>query len=901
MYEVDYQDTLYVAEEDDGVFDDSPEEKDSERFIHLSEMDWHIFFELDGLSEDQIEKEVFSIPKRRVTDSREPSPKKTENESSSTLSSREPSPAMTSSSASARVASSTPGRKDLEAERTDTEGNVITSKILVKGVSIKCTESTLRSLFTVNDRLQKAGPSESEKGTQSVVAALELFFFDDDSGWALVEFSDSQYTTVFQRKLNNRPLYGKSLRVYYAGKKEVENFHRAKRNFTLRRRQDKSNAKTSSAADKDHPKEEVSAPRSIQPYCFGRKLNWQVSVEQMEDSPSRRLGISTSLEQSLRTKCVKVILRLVKKLHLDREDAASAIIALNRYFTFHAMNVRNAEFMAASMLHLFLKAHSRNCAWVSFVSEVYAARNSTGSVAEQTKQLGEESDEFLATERQLLAVEKSLLEGLRYDMSGENPYALLDVLTSGKNRKKLNADGKTVSPGWQIPPSDVQKEAKHLIAETLRLPIWVQMPVECVVLGIVYLSAAVTQILKEIATSSSTSVSSKTGAPEYLPLLDGKKNELETLMLLECSLSICDSLKDRWTRLEKNAKPSRKSDDYFDTEDFALAREKPVEIPQRISLLIKSWINVPPSSSVPGSSVSPDRDDSRDSTKSEFITLSMIGKSLASTSLSGSGATRTTDELNATNIVSAAAVVPKVVAKGPGGGSTSILSSSDRLHTSEVTKIEKIRKRGYLGTVSDDVPFDLAGKQVYLQPWPYRDSEPPFSSKGEISKPCVRELSTAIMLHSQLPNRFIKLLGVVFPEEKTAQAGKQDSNGEGESKTSAVLDVEMMDFSDESGQPSSSSSTRLESSQHYFAFEQPLHMYSGIFEAKVIVPMHLKKRAICDMLLSLAVCHENNFVHRFVAPSHCKWIPLPFSFIACAIHFHGVTNVFFQCSFSKTG
>ncbi|KAF1326215.1 Cmgc/cdk protein kinase, partial [Globisporangium splendens] len=853
IYEVDYQDMLYVAEEDeDGdLFEDSPKERNSERFIRLSEMGWHIFFELDGLSEDQIEKEVFSIPKRRLAESRE-------HEGHSTRSSQEPSPTTAALATNGKVqqSSSVVGKRE-----QDAQGEAITNKILVKGIPAKCSESTLRQLFILDDRFYRMGHSDSRKKQQpqSALAALDFFFFDDDSGWALAEFTDPQHTSYFHRNLNSRPLYGKDLRVFLAGKKEIENFYRAKRNFALRCRQEKkADLKPQSSLEE----KETSAPKKvIQPYCFGRKLNWQVSVEQMEDSPSRRYGISPSLEQSLRTKCVKFILRLVKKLHFERDDATSAIIALNRYFTFHAMDVRTEEMMAASMLHLFVKAHSRNYKRVSFVSEVYAAK----SLSEETRLLDETSDEFLNTERQLLAVEKQLLEGLRYDISGEDPYALLDALTSGKYRKKLPADGtNTNSSSGQLPPSEVQKEAKHLISDTLRLPIWVQMPVECVVLSIFYLSAAVTQVLKEVANSSSTPAPSTSSVPEYLPVLDGQRNELETLMLLDCSLSICESLKDRWTRLEKNVKASRKSDrseDYFDTEEFALSHEKHVEISQRISNLIKSWINVPSSSSVPGSSASPVKDDSRVAGKDECITLSTIGRS---PSVSGSEASR--DEVEVA--ISAGLVVPKVVAKGPGGGSSSVLSSTDRLHSTEITNVDKIRKRSYLGVVSEDVAFDLAGKKVYLQPWPYRDNESPFSAQGGISKSCVRELSTAIMLHNYSPSQFIKLLGVVFPEEKTAQSTQQQSNG---SRAGiADLDVDMVDFSDMNGQMRSSSSlsSRLESSEHYLAFEQPLHMYSGIFEAKGTVPVELKKKAIYDMLRGLAVCHENGFVHRFVAPSH---------------------------------
>lgn len=924
VYEVDYQDTTdEIADEDEDVFD-SPDEKTGERYIRLSELDWHIFVEFDGLSEDQMQKEFFSIPKRRVTDqqteSREPSPKKDESRSQGpppVRSSREASPS--SAMSTGRTISNAPvsvARKNIDGESVDADGNVVTNKILVKGIPIKCNATILRSLFVVDDRRSKlAGASDpsARPASQDIVKDLDFFFFNDDSGWALVELSTLEYASMFQRKLNNRPLFKKELRAYFAGRKEVENFQRAKRNFALRRRQDNAANPSASSGGRDaeqqqdgEPRRAVAAdvPKATGPYCFGRKLNWQVNVEEMEDSPTRRLGISPSLEQTLRAKCVVMIFRLVKRLHLDREDATSAIIALNRYFTFHAMSVRNVEYMAASVLHLFLKAHSRKFSWEAFVSEVYATKNSIKSSNGQTRQLHAKSDEFLATQRPLFEVEKELLEGLRYDLSSEDPYALLDSLTSGnKGRKKHYQHGDDKNPSdSQIFPSDVHKEAKHLVADALRLPIWVQIPVECIVLSIVYVSAAVTQALKENVSGSSENPAgtepASTSRPDFLPVLDGRRNELESLMLLECSLSICDNLKERWNRLEKIANPSLKasqSDDYFDTEQFAVAREKPVEISQRISLLLKSWINVP-SSSIGGASVSPDRD-SRRNDKTEFITLSMIGKSSASASISGDSASKSPfetrrgpssryGEQHASEVVSAATVVPTHVAKGPRGGSLSILSSSDRLHTTEIVNVEMIRKRNYLGTISEGAPFDLAGKKVYLQPWSYRDAKAPFSKEGDISKSCVRELSAAIILHSRSPSNFVKLYGIVFPEEKksTAKHSTSESASESESKPSALLttedlDAEMMrEYSDVNGLLSSPG--RLDSTKHYLAYEQPLHMYSGIVEAKVPIPMQSKKKAIFDMLQGLAVCHELNYVHRFIAPQHRTFpcSPLPHCF-----------------------
>lgn len=960
VYEVVYQDMADEDEEDDDDEDDDEDDNDigdreaktevldakrGEQFVRLSELDWHIFVELDGMSEDQIEREVFSIPKRRVTESHEPSPKSIETATTESFkSSREPSPSSFGSSlVTGRTISNAPAlvdRTNARGERIDADGNVITTKLLIKGVSTKCDAATLRRLFVSDVRRIRVGSD----APRSLVTDLDLFFFDD-SGWALVEFRDADDAAVFQRKLNNRPLYGKSLRIYFASRKEVETFQHAKRNFALRRRQ--AEAKRAAALDAPVSSNHAAHAEPVKataPYCLGRKLHWHVSVEEMEDSPSRRLGISPALEQQLRTKCVKVIQRLGKKLHLDREDATSAIVALNRFFTFHAMNVRNVEFLAAATLHVFLKAHGRRFSWLAFVSEVYAAKNTSGNAMGATPQLTKDSDEYKATMRQLVSVEKELLEGLRYDVSSADPYALLDALIGEKTSRASappvpvpasapvvvdtvdNDAALALSPSLVLqqdqdqeqeqekeqpppddhvlPPHDVQREARQLMSEVLRLPIWVQTPVECIVLSIVYVSAAVTQALSERSSSSSSSAFDAlvlVPVPAYLPVLDSHRNELESLMLLECALSLCESLKDRWVRLEKIAKASRKtsrSDSDFDTEAFAVARIKPVEMSERIAQLLKAWVNVsspppplppPPSSSLSvygpssssrGASVSPDRDVSSRPPPRDYITLSMVGQSLAGARATtrnvaaSSRSARRSDESATEATVLASAVVPKQVAKGPGGGSTSVLSSADRLHASEVLDVDMIRKRGYLGTVSAAFPFDLAGAKVYLQSWPSRDSSPTFFSDGTITESCVRELAVALALHSKCPSGFVKLHGIVFPDEKKPLAAESTATSKQSTETALGLDfADVTSLAVTSATSSSAASaSHLDAAKHYLAFEQPLHLYSGFFDAKVTVPLAHKKRAIYDMLSSLAACHDLHYVHRSVVLSHCTSI-----------------------------
>ncbi|KAG6970157.1 hypothetical protein JG688_00005013 [Phytophthora aleatoria] len=608
----------------------------------------------------------------------------------------------------------------------------------------------------------------------------------DERGWALVELESYELASSFRRTLDRRNLVDKMLRVYQAGTKELENFRHQKTKVQMMRQAgmtDRSN--TSPSEEKENMQE-----KRNDPYCFGRKLNWLVTEDELKNLSVQQV-LSASLEETLRVKYVKSIFHIAKGLRLDREDATSAIIALNRYFTFHTMPME-VDIYAATMLHLFLKAHARKVPWTAFVKEVYKAKHGS-SAAER---LTAASPELGVLKRHLVKAESELLEGLHYDVTGEDPYALLDLLTTRKSSKKLvassqNGYGHQATPFLSsLPPPEVQKEAKHLVAEALPLPIWTHTPVECVMLSVVY-------------------------------------------------------LKDRWVRLERQSKsaqqkqPKDANSNEFDMTEFDVPKDKKdVDISERIARLLKQWINLPAPSSLP-------------TIPSGFITFKAMGSSVPVPS--------STSQSSDVDIITALSISPKKSAAG-----TNDTNVGDvRLHTNEIVKVESIRKRAFLGVISSEVGFDLAGKPVYLQSWPYLEQEMFFTEERGINEACLRELSAATTLSSLLPDRFMKLCGILFPADRKDRQASDSKGG---------ADVDELDLLaatiDDDGNPLPEGIDRLAQQKHYLAFEQPLHMFSGIFEAHVSLPSELRKKAIFDMLQSLAAVHDQGYVHRFVAPSH---------------------------------
>uniref|UniRef100_A0AAV1TT95 CMGC/CDK protein kinase n=1 Tax=Peronospora matthiolae TaxID=2874970 RepID=A0AAV1TT95_9STRA len=843
--------TGYETDEKDIEEDMEAAEK---QFVQLKENGWQIYCPVG----DEKGTSVFAIPKKRVPTSsemssadgsRDPSPKRVVTSQSPV---RTPSPIALERSES----SFSTIKKSQYGETIDRDGTVVSNKLLIKFLPKEYDTLALRSLFL------------SRKHPNALVHA-DVFNFLDGSGWALVELESSEVASSFRRTLDRRNLLDKMLRVYQAGVNELENFRHQKSKVQMMRQQGmtiRSITKPSGEASSEP------SVRRIERYCFGQKLNWLVSEDELRKLAVQQV-LSTSLEESLRVKYVKSIFHIAKGLRLDREDATSAIIALNRFFTFHTMPME-VDIYAATMLHLFLKARARKVPWTAFVKEVYKAKHGS-SAAERLTTV---SPELGVLKRRLVKAEGELLEGLHYDVTGDDPYALLDLLTTRKGSKKLMAmfdhggENRLGSFLPSAPPSEVQKEAKHLVAEALPLSIWTHTPVECVVLSVVYVSAAVIEVL------SHRSLPHLAKVPEFLPRLDVHCNAAEASMLLNCSLSICDQLNDRWVRLEKQSmtaqlRPPKAADDVggFDLEQFTVARDRnDVEISSRIARLLKKWIILPSltSSSTGPSTLTTNMTFSADNSMKAAMFSSMTpSRSKGKNFITFKAMTNSSPRLSRAatgqgcdSSFSALSIFPKKVVTGT--NDTSI--GSIRLHADEITNTESIRKRAYLGVVSKEVNLDLAGQPVYLQSWPYLEQDTFFTEEKGINEACLRELSAATTLSSLLPNRFMKLHGIIFPSNCKDRQPKET----GAPITSAD-DLDLLAATiDDDGNPLPEGMDRLNLQKHYLAFEQPLHMFSGIFEAHVSLTPELRKKAIFDMLQSLSAVHDHGYVHRFVAPSH---------------------------------
>lgn len=810
-YEVDGGLDVDGSDSEDTASDQVREEK---QFVRLQENGWQVYCEETG-------EHVFAIPKKRIVPS---------------LDGVKDVPWTSIERGQGAVATERPDtrvcvqRTNEMGEVLDREGKVVSAKLLIKFLPKEYDERLLRTLFT------------SRKHPTALQSA-QVFHFLDGTGWGLVELETHDLATWFRRTLDRRNLLDKMLRVYPAGAKEIERFRQQKAKLETMRQGGATDGWSVSPLKEQEPPTD----KRQRAYCFGRKLDWLVTEEDVKQVAVQQ-KLSVSLEETLRVKYVKGIFHIAKGLRLDREDATSAILALNRYFTFHAMPM-DVDMYAATMLYLFLKAHARKVPYDAFVKEVYKAKH--GAIA--AERLTATSPELNAVKRHLVKAEGELLEGLHYDITGQDPYALLDVLTTRKSAKKSGPGtiGSTFPFVSALPPPEVQKEAKHLVAEALPLPIWTHNCVECVMLSIVYVSAAVIEALSVKSASRSSRL------PDYLPQLDVQTNALEARRLLTCSLSICWLLKERWIRLEKQSKVGAQKQlkkhetPGFDMQQFDVSNDKmDMEISNRIARILKQWLQLSGSTSTSTSSLYSSTS-ARYSSDKKFVTFKTMQSSLPLVDAITSHEKRDNEPM-----ITALSIFSK---RTPASNA----SGDERLYTDAIIAVESIRKRAFLGTISSDVNFDLAGKAVYLQSWPYLEQEQFLTEDRGMNDACLRELSAATTFSALAPDRFMNLYGIIFPVTRKTRPSSDTSTENG------TDELELLAASvDEDGNVVPEGIDRLAREKHYLAFEQPLHMFSGIFEAHVSLDLALRKKAIFDMLQSLAIVHEQGYVHRFIAPSH---------------------------------
>ncbi|RHY04533.1 hypothetical protein DYB36_000610 [Aphanomyces astaci] len=620
------------------------------------------------------------------------------------------------------------------------------------------------------------------------VVAIDLFFLDTSNfghiGWALLELSDPIVFEKMRSRFDNKPFVGNTVvRSFRATDQGISSFYRVKET-TIRRKHlvsttdPKGTSSRPSSATGTRPPPPPPLPSlpnsSRQPprrpgdgsspttndhtsnspmsiasemYCIGRKLNWVVDSSSLRPlvSPSRKAGMSASVEAMLQSKCTKIMLNVVKMLKFNREDASTAIVLFHRYVSVHPMNVSTVEWMAATCLHVVLKSHSRSLDWPAFVTAVYAAKYHGGGSSSAAQP---SADELERVEHHVLSMEAALLDGLRYDISSTDPFAMLDACFRGGN---LDDDNRA------------HKFGKRLVSDSLTATsLWTHFPVECLVVAVLYIASAA-------AVSANPDMPPP---PPYLPRLPRSHRHTFDAAVAPL-LTLFEAT--RCTDLPRSVLEERIRH-FVDTQD---AKDMPA-----IYFEPSNW-------------------------PSAYLAWQSSHQAV---------------QLTATHM-------ENVVA---------------------------IRRRAFVARIKAvGVPWpDLAGRPVYLQPWPYK--QPHHATRG-MPEACLRELSTLVNVHARDTALFVTLIGIVFPTQPQRvddllvlpSPSKPNNNDIAIDMFTDLFPGETADRT----MPPISTAKRPVDDMHYLVFERPLHMLSTLLESTSdasIMSFATRKRIVFNLFRSVA-------------------------------------------------
>ncbi|ETW09272.1 serine/threonine protein kinase [Aphanomyces invadans] len=770
-----YDTSSSSSDDEISLGDSKPASHDTSRRVNLSTIQWQVYIDLRGMSPDAVQKAVFSIPKLNRPPRRP--------DAQVSLSSAVP-------SAPASPLYLTPPQPS-----TPTLSNGMpqlqTYKLLLKGLPPAVNAALLKRMLG-----HRAG----------TLVAMDLFFMDTPIfgrvGWGLVEFSDAGVFEAMRARFDNKPFLTTTVRSFLATDQGIAGFHRMKQHVRRTATDNPGSRPSSSSSHRPPSRQHLrsdspmnlspmattsasattscpshTTPSSLPPptldeYCMGRKLNWVVESSSPEwnyVSPSRKAGLSAAVEATLQTNCTKIIVSVVKMLKFNREDFATAVVLFHRYVSTHTMNVSTIEWMAATCLHVVLKAHSRQFDWNTFLTTVYTAKYNGGTG--DADAAPPSAQELKRVEHLVLSMEAPLLEGLRFDISSTDPFAMLDACFRGGN---LDADDRA------------HKFGKRLVTDILPVTsLWVQFHVECLVVAVLYIASA--------AAATATHPHELPSPPPYLPRLLASHR-----YTFDCAITQLLTIfyAARCTDLPRSTVEQR-IQQFLDAQDACGA--------PAILFLPSTW-------------------------PSAFLARQAPHHRV-------------------------------------------------QLMASHVECVTSIRRRAFVGRVkTTGVPWpELAGRAVYLQPWPYRQSASSHHHHPSRGMPdaCLRELSTLVNVHARAPTLFVAPVGILFPRR-----GGDDVAHEASSATMDIhtdwfpvdkADRHSFRHGSKSSEAKPTLSKTLQENVHYLVYDRPLHTVSTLLESTAdagILSFATRKRMLYHLLQSVAMCHEQNIVHRFLSPAN---------------------------------
>ena len=339
-----------TAEEEAGFSDDSASGDPNTQLasISLTSRRWQLYVDLQGRTEADIEKLVFSIPKRQRSS--------TPSETSSPL----------ESNGERMVSSPSLPALNRNWSNGTTHSSRERSRLLIK----------VQKMDRAKERIER-----TIKAYTKAPVTLEFTLPSPDHGgrWFFVETRCNDITkwaNSIARAL------GDSAQVIVAGKQEHDKFKRysvyCQRNKTQQLEDEVATSRAKEEAT-------VATPRTKKGlYTHGIRLNWVVKKDILEQSPLRNSGVSSRADADLRRDAGKWIERLIKALaanvgtmQLGRDEKFQAMQILHRFMVTSKLDVNRMQAYSAASLFVVLKCNGHEFKLTEYLLEAAKELNTS--------------------------------------------------------------------------------------------------------------------------------------------------------------------------------------------------------------------------------------------------------------------------------------------------------------------------------------------------------------------------------------------------------------------------------------------------------------------------------------------------------------------------------------------
>lgn len=163
-----------------------------------------------------------------------------------------------------------------------------------------------------------------------------------------------------------------------------------------------------------------------------QKFNWYFTAAQLEETPSRRDGISQAEEKEQRKIACGFIQDAGMKLKMPQYTIATAIVYFHRFYMRHSFKHFDAKLVGTACMFLAGKAEETPRKLKDAVSMGYQLKYPDRPA------LKADSEEMSKRQDQIVNVEREVLKAILFNMKVEHPYQdLIKTVKQMKGRREL--------------------------------------------------------------------------------------------------------------------------------------------------------------------------------------------------------------------------------------------------------------------------------------------------------------------------------------------------------------------------------------------------------------------------------------------------------------------------------